>query len=90
MRPEPEIGTKFYVKNFTQVDIGTYIRFPWKSKEGQLHLIVTGELRQISYNSSEVHLNLVGISHEYGDLEEFTFPSGFAVEIVDPKEPGLI
>lgn len=90
MRNEPFIGEKFPVSDFTQSDIGAYIRFPWKSKEGQLHLIVTGELRQISYSSAEVHLNLVGISHEYGDLEEFTFPSGFEVEIVDPKEPGLI
>ena len=90
MRAEPEFGKKFCVNQFTQLDIGAYIRFPWRSKEGQLHLIVTGELRQISYSSAEVHLNLVGISHEYGDLEEFTFPSGFEVEIVDPKEPGLI
>jgi hypothetical protein len=90
MRNEPFIGEKFPVSEFTHSDIGAYIRFPWKSKEGQLHLIVTGELRQIYYNQGEIHLNLVGITHEYGDLEEFTFPSGFEVEIVDPKEPGLI
>lgn len=84
-RPSPEIYEDFPVDHFIKQDIGTYIRFPWKTKLGQIDITVTAELRQIYYNGAETVLDLVGIGHEYGEPEQFSFKEGATVEIVDPN-----
>ncbi|AOZ63626.1 hypothetical protein SEA_WEASELS2_36 [Rhodococcus phage Weasels2] len=84
-RLSPQIDAEFPADSFIKEDIGTYIRFPWKTKLGQIDILVTAELRQIYYNGSETVLDLVGIGHEYGEPEQFSFKEGATVDIVDPN-----
>lgn len=62
-------GVQIYACELMARDIGRYIRFPVRfGDDGQSVKIVIAELRQISMNAGEIHLN-VGA----GAVEEFSF-----------------
>lgn len=55
--------------------IGNIVQFAWEFTS-KVSAVITGELRQISADGNDIHLNLTGTDETTGDLSEFTLAYG--------------
>ncbi|MDJ0403922.1 hypothetical protein QNA23_10555 [Rhodococcus erythropolis] len=60
--------------------IGNIVQFAWDF-DSKVSAVVTGELRQISADGNDIHLNLTGAEESTGDLSEFSLAYGAPVTV---------
>lgn len=61
--------------------IGSVVQFSWLFRHSQVSAVVTGELRQLSADGNEIHVNLTSPVEPTGDLSEFGLAYGEPVTV---------